>query len=369
MRWLFILLTLGACESRYGTYFTIDGEGNEIHFDHVRLYFGSSTDGTAIGKPSGATTGKVYLQQFDPSDEFDVPKVGDGSHATQTTYWLPYAHENMSLAYVAAVAFDADKPVGIGEVIGFKLEPDVVDTYDVELQPATFGVDLWGSDPGCLAWTRQRDGTFTTVAVLPANDSDCDGIVASADCNDLCPPDTRSCSPDLSVCGTADTCGLACAKQNSCTITVCMPDTACSSTCALTAATLDARLGCAIDHTVNHIQINVDVMQDQPCANQFVFTPYGRPCINPRIEWADPRLDDWKFQISANGTTDCQLQMESASNAPFVGDHHVIVSFDPLPGQSSRWSAIVGVQPGITQCTTEGYQVVNPEAGAPYECP
>src|SRR5512143_2120313 len=136
MRWVFVLLAVGACESRYGTYFTIDGDSNEIHFDRVQLYFGTSTDRTEIGKPSGATTGAVYQRDADPSDRFDVPRNADGSHATEATYWLPYSEHDQDLDYVAAVALDEnDRPVGIGEVVDFEVEPDVVDKYDIELQP------------------------------------------------------------------------------------------------------------------------------------------------------------------------------------------------------------------------------------------
>lgn len=373
MRWVIVLVALGACESRYGTYFTIDGDSTEIHFDHVRLYFGSATHSSQIGKPSGATTGPVYERQFDASDEFDVPALADGSHATQSTYWLPYTPDNLSLAYVAAVAYDGghDKPVGIGEVIGFKLESDVVDKYDIELQNPVFGVDLWGAAPGCVAWTRQRDGQFTTIAVLPPDDSDCDGLASTLDCNDLCPPDSPTCSQSVDVCGTAGMCGLACAKQNVCTITTCLPDLACGLDCASFPATPAGRLACTIDHTTNHIQINVDTLNGQPCTQQFLFSPYGRACTNPRIEWVDPRfLDDWKFKISAtNGGSACQLQMESASNALFDGDHHMIVSFDPIGGAMSRWSAVVGVQPVNPQCTSTGFQLVTPEAGMAYDCP
>jgi hypothetical protein len=61
--------------------------------------------------------------------------------------------------------------------------------------------------------------------------------------------------------------------------------------------------------------------------------------------------------------------MDSSLATAFQGDHHLIVSFDPIAPATSRWSAVIGVQPSTNAtCTTAGYHMSDPQPGTPYDC-
>jgi hypothetical protein len=201
------------------------------------------------------------------------------------------------------------------------------------------------------------------------DDLDCDGLVAGADCNDMCPTGSMTCNPDAGVCGSPTVCGLGCAKQGFCAIATCINPMACSDTCAAK-PTFDEQMKCALP--AGHIEIKVDMMLARPCVGAVYFSPYGHECANPRIEWTEPFNDGWQFTVGPAGTGMCRLALDTTlSSALFAGDHHMIISFDPLPGTLSRWSAVVGVIDGPQGCTTDpgGFKVVDPSLGTGYFCP
>lgn len=353
MRW-WLVLVLAGCESRYGAYINVDGDGNQIRFDHVQLYFGTKTSRTDIGKPSGPAMGTVFDRQFDPSDQFDVPPNSDSSKATESSFWLPPTPENEGIAYVAAVASNDQHPVGIGELLDFSIEDGVVFKYDIELQPYTLAEE-WGTDPSCLAWARERDDGFSTIAVVHPDDEDCDGRIATADCNDLCPTGSTGCM-NRGVCsgGANNTCGLGCAMgTDSCTPEVCTPMATCSALCAA-AGIADKRLECMLDRTPDHLEITVDTMgaPGPLCQDQFAFAPYAALCKNPIIEWVDPRvLGDYKLTISESSGK-CVVHLATATSAAFVGQHHILVSIDPPNGSGPRPTFILGVSPRAPMCSS-----------------
>jgi hypothetical protein len=372
-----LLVVLCACESRNGVYFNVDGDGNGIKFDRVQLYFGKNGQTTDIGRPSGATMGKAYEHDIDASDSFTVEPNADGSLASETTYWLPINDHNAKLDYVAAIVYDStsttrDKPVGVGELSGFKLEDGIVNKYDIELEKADVGVDVWGSNQSCFAWTRFREGQFSTIAVLSPDDLDCDGVVAGTDCNDLCPIGSTLCSPDLSVCGTDMTCGLGCARTgDACQIQTCLPDIACSADCVLKGPSLDTRMDCAAKNIAPHLTVNVNMTSGTPCARVFTVPIYNRSCAGVVELWEQNFFDGWSIEVkpSANDPNHCEVSMNHLNpTASFSGDHHVLVAFPPISPSQSQWSVMLGVRPGTTPCGIEGY-TIDQLIGMPNDCP
>jgi hypothetical protein len=372
-----LVLALCACESRYGSYFNIDGDANEIRFDHVRLFWGNDPQTRAFGTPSGAHAGTVYTREHDASDDYDVEHNADGSLATQTTYYLPVSEENRQLGYVGAVVYDrstSDRPIGVGEWRDFSLEAGVVAKYDIELQKAPANVidklELWGNDPGCFAWQHERDGQFSTIAVLSPDDADCDGLVTSADCNDTCPTGAMTCNPDAGFCSSGTTCGLGCAKGGMCAISTCGPPTACSDTCAKHLA-FDQRMKCASDATPDHLQIDVFMNGGTPCARSFLVMPYQLPCVHPKAEWIEQLNDNWSFSVAPGSNADVLITMDALSTTQsFSNDHHLLISCDPKAGELARWSFFIGVQPGTSNCgPLPNYMLRDSALGSAFFCP
>lgn len=354
-----LALALTACEARYGTYFNIDGDANQIKFDHVELFFGTHTDRSTMGTPEGVAIGKVFDRSFTTSDRIDL------SLGTETEYWLPVNDENKTLGYVGAVASKQGQIVGVGELIDFKLEADVVNKYDIELQPKPLGIvdrlDVWGGDPGCFAWRRDRGG-LSTIGVMSPTDNDCDGLDPSVDCNDLCPIGATQCDPDLAICGVPQACGVGCNAGATCAIEQCLPGELCTKPCADKSG-LDDRMNCFADKIgADHLSIHLDMdTAGHACRNMAVFqVPSGAPCMSPKVLWWDRRKDDYMFAVSAGAnSTSCVVSWTSPSNAKFVGDHHVLISLAGALG-GPRFSMVIGIEPGqIAQCGTvaEGYSV------------
>jgi hypothetical protein len=380
------LLALCACESRYGAYFNVDGDGNEIRFNHVELFFGKNGKSPAsIGNPSGPSMGKAFERDLDVegNDAWDVEPNPDGSLATETVYYLPINEHDLELGYVGAVVFDktrSDKPIGVGEVLGIQLEDGVVNKYEIELQKADFGVDLWGtgpSGPGCFAWTRQRD-QINTVAVLSPNDADCDGIVANADCNDLCPTGSTTCAANESVCGTPSVCGLGCATDLVCTIQTCLPDLACDPMCVTRypIPTLDNRLECVSDLPDPHLTVNLHLSSGKPCARELELSFYNRPCTGAHVIWRQTKYNDgWTINVtpSPNDPGLCHVDLVNANTASsFAGDHHVLVAFPPMSNSMSEWTVLLGVRdaPATSGCTSGVFDIEQtPMPTTPNDCP
>src|SRR5258706_13061476 len=71
MRWALALLVLGACSSRYGAYFVIEGDQE---FDQLELYFGADSGSDKFATPAlGPQSGRVFERQYDASDVVAVP--------------------------------------------------------------------------------------------------------------------------------------------------------------------------------------------------------------------------------------------------------------------------------------------------------
>jgi hypothetical protein len=379
------LLALGACESRYGSYFNIDGDANEIRFDKVQLYWGNDPHQRPIGTPTGTVMGTVYTREFDAaSDEYAVPHNADGSLATETTYWLPVTEDNRQLGYVAAVVYDSampGKPVGVGEWQDFSLEDNIVAKFDIELQKPPLNVvdklELWGNAPGCFAWETPREGQLSTIAVVLPDDADCDGHVAMADCNDVCPPNTPTCDQMLAVCATAaQQCALSCNKSSptSCTPEVCLPAEICGTSCAGFPSTLEDRMRCYSTHAPagtafshSEIELHKDT-EGKLCTDTVRWSPFGRPCKNPIIEWYDTSLDDYQYQVTERSDGQCELKLRSETNAAFFGDHHLLISIDPMVSGAPRWSFVIGLNGLDSQGCTPPFDQLNETQGGPFDC-
>lgn len=366
-------LVLTACEARYGTYFTIDGDGNQIQFDRVELYFGTKTDRSALATPAGIANGSVFERNFDASDRFDVPKKRNGGYATESEYYLPSVAANKGLGYVAVTVYRDAELVGVGELLGFKVETDAVDRYDIELEPKPLlGLSVWGEPPGCFAWTRDRGG-LSTIGVMSPNDFDCDGIAPTIDCNDFCPAGATQCDPNAAICGDTSACGVGCTAGGGCEIAQCLPTDVCGDACQQKGIRIEERMNCYADLPGNdHLELQLPMSPMQrPCTNALELdVPGGHFCTEPKILWFDKRKDDYKFDIepSATNPSACLLSWMSPSNAIFAGEHHVLISFAGVLGRP-RWSIMIGVAPGaFVQCATGG-NVFGTSGSSPlYEC-
>lgn len=381
-------LTLCACESRYGTYIKLDGDPNELRFDHVELFWGNDPMTRAFGTPSGTKTGTVYTREYDmPSDEYDLPHNADGSLPTESTYWLPVTEDNRQLGYVGALVFDKNQNrslVGVGELQDFSVEDGIVAKFDIELEkpPLLGGLDVWGMAPGCFSWTKPRNGALapTTISVVLPDDADCDGHVANVDCNDTCPPGAPLCNQMDSVCApTTTSCALACQKsgQTACNPSVCLPPQACEQQCALAPPTIDSRMGCYIDPITGFAQHHLDlyIHKDanlQLCTDTMQFSPYQRPCKNPIIEWFDSSLDKWTYKITERSDGQCEIKMIKPTDSSFVGDHHILISIDPMTTTGARWTFLLGINNvDNTNCDPKfetGTQRGELQ-GEPFDCP
>lgn len=353
-----LVVALTACEARYGTYFNIDGDSQQIAFDHVELFFGTATNRSSLGTPEGVAMGKVYDRSFTASDRFDV------TLGTETEYYLPVSADNQALGYVGAVASKQGQIVGVGELIDFKLEAGIVNKYDIELSPKPAGIierlDVWGGDPGCFAWRRDRGG-LSTIGVMSPDDADCDGLAPAVDCNDFCPTGAQQCEPDLAICGVPNACGAGCNAGGTCAIEQCLPGELCADPCTKK-TTLEERMKCYADLAgTEHMSLQLVMSSTgQPCRNTLVFdVPNGGMCNAPKLLWFDKRKDDYTFTIgpAPNDPQGCVLSWISPTAGTFTGDHHLLISLAGPLG-APRTSFVIGVEPGqIAQCSTvmEGY--------------
>lgn len=383
-----LALAVCACESRYGTYITIDGDSNELRFDHVELFWGNNPMTRPFGTPSGTKTGTVYTREFDmPSDEYDVPHNADGSLASESTYWLPVTEDNRQLGYVGALVFDKaqqDKLIGVGELQDFSVEDGIVAKFDIELdKPPLLGLDVWGTSPGCFSWTKQREGdnalSPSTISVVLPDDADCDGRVANLDCNDACPPGSL-CDQMESVCPpTTTTCALACQKANpgACNPSVCLPPDACEHQCAQLPATIGSRMSCYTDPIAGYAQHHLDLYvhkdaQGQLCTDTMQFSPYQRPCKNPIIEWFDSSIDKWTYTIRGRSDGQCEIKMIKPTDSSFAGDHHILISVESTTAGAPRWSFLLGINNVDSASCDVKYETGTERGqlqGEPFDCP
>jgi len=357
------LLLVAGCETRYGAYLKLAGDRD---FDAVELYFGHAIDSSGPGSGMqfasprlGAQTGLVFDRKFVSFDRFEIAR--DNS----TTYYLPPDDENAKLgAYVAVVVLDGDQPVAIGEYFNFAVPSDAVHEYELALVPYDpVMVDRWGSAPGCIAWKRDRsDPAQDVVAVVQADNRDCDDLVAASDCNDLCTAGSPQCDLLPSLC--SDPCAVGCNLGGLCRATLCLPRSACESTCAAITQ-LEDKLRCALLVPTTHVEIYVDQLNGQMCSHmyQFMLPPNNgntTPCLDPKLEVNDvPAASGFTYSIAADPTMPggCVITSMQASNVAFAEAHHFVVSFAAPDSVSPRRSVIVGIQPGNTICEMKGYRV------------
>lgn len=365
MRWL-ALLVLGACTSQYGAIFVIDGDQS---FDQLELYFAKASGVDQFATPVfGTQTGTVFHRQFDASDIVLL----DGAQK-HYRYFVPANEKNAELGdYVAVVARQQISdgkvlPVAIGERFAFAIPSDAIHEYDVPLVGFPQLVDLW-ADPGCLAWKHSRTSTADeTVAVVHADDHDCDNLEVANDCNDLCTQGgTAAC--DLNEgCSDAATCATGCFRNNVCEPTMCLPTLACEPLCS-GALTVAEKITCAITMEAQHIDIAIDYVQGRLCAPQVRFE-LGVPCTMPVIEAVMPADAFDQFSITAEVSTgECVLSILAPIGA-VAPEYHLLISV-ASPVLGPRNTVIVGVHPKpngtATVCPMPGYNLsMN---GQVYDC-
>lgn len=362
-----LILCVAACESRYGTYLEIDGEAGGMTFDRVELYFGLPHGDTVPSTPSfgSQVPGRLYKRLFTASDLVDAEAAG-----STVRFYVPPSEENQGLgAYVLAVAYAGDVPVGIGELADFIIETgSVVRTYDLALEPYDAAlVEQWGAGdgPGCVRWTRvdAATGEKTTVAVVRRGDNDCDGLEAEvADCDDLsfCGADGEGCTGTR--CVDRETCGLGVCVSGDAGVT-CQVDTCLvSSVCGACADVPDAELlTCALERAPDHTQITIPTSlgPDDPQAltrlcgtsveYQFAL-PGGFPCKEPQILAPKDGItpDGFKYTFIDGGAV-CFLKIAAlSSNTGYLYDdaaHHVVLSVLRGDLPELRSTLLLGIQP------------------------
>jgi hypothetical protein len=375
-RGLVALVLLAGCgESHYGAYFVIKGDA---HFDQVELYFGSKIDSSGPGSGDrfasptfGAQQGLVYDRTFEASD---VAAVGA---TTETTYYLPPTDENQQLGdYVAAVALQGDKPVGMAEYFGFDVPTGEVHEFRLDLTAWNAQeMERWGSSPGCVVWKHPRD-QGNLVAVVHKDDRDCDEMMRDADCNDLCNAQVPACAADQTFCSMTGYCALGCTIGGLCGARMCLPASACASGCA-TQPTLQQRLDCGTGTAADHIEIYADRTDTKVICNpRFSFDP-GVPCTDPKIEAKtfSTANTSYTYVVAPDSSSpgSCVLYMMAGTNTAF-GDteqHHLMISFAPA-ALGPRPTVVVGVQasqnPLGCNIATTGYAVTYP-TNRLYNCP
>jgi len=359
------LLALVACESRYGAYLELE---SDVELDSVELYFGTPIDSSApntfASPKTGAQSGLVFGRQFSMFDRYDVAPT----HTT--TSYVPPDDANRDLgAYVVVVASRGQQAIGIAEYFGFEVPSDELHEYRLTLEPYDGGVERWGRDPGCIAWKRDRgDPAKQVVAVVEADNRDCDESVVADDCNDLCSVGCCTCDVATTLC-TAP-CAIGCTTSGSCAPTMCLPTGTCGATC-LPLSTMEARYRCAIENTSAALTIQVDTYGDQMCSHQYQFdlAPEGNspvPCVDPKIEYSQ-FATGFTYAIAADPTRPggCVIMSMQSSGVPFTATDRMIVSV-AAGGGLPRKSVIIAITPGNTPCMMMGYRVI--AGGTTYGC-
>lgn len=328
-------LLCGCGPDHFGTYFIADGRPAAIDFDRAEFFFGSKIDGD-FASLTGARSGDVYRRMFVDNDEA-VPATD-----RRSSYYLPTDGATNVGSYVLVLARNSsDAVVGVAEASGFSLATsnEVIEVH-LPLEPPD-NVETWGASPSCVAWA-QRGGQATT-AVVRDDDRDCDGALATNDCNDLayCAAGDPSCSTAPTLC--LATCSLGCRANNACEASVCLPAAACptNGTCGA-ASSVAERLACIADQSA-HIKVAV-MDTGRPCVDSFVVPlPSGSRCGNPIIEYAEPLPDGYTFEVT-DGATSCGISIKKPSSAAsFSGIHHLLISIDAPSGVGPRPTLFLGI--------------------------
>jgi hypothetical protein len=337
-----LLVVLGACESRFGAYLTVQGA---VELDEVELYFGAAVDtpvlpGNAFASPTfGPQMGTIFDRTYDASDVVMMRAT------TQTTFYLPPDERNQKLgAYVAAVAIAGGKPVGIAEYFDFKIPSDAVHEYILELAPwDPSRMERWGDRPGCVTWKHDRKDRDPIVAVVHDDDRDCDALASAMDCSDVCHAQSPACSVDRMFCGVTGTCALGCTRSGICAPSLCLPPTACTSLCSGQPSIID-RVACGAANTNDHIEIYVErTDQKLMCVNQFQFKP-GVPCTAPIVEATDevqPGVT-WSVAQTSGDPASCTLMISPPGSLLENVLQHALISVAPMT-VGPRVTFVVGV--------------------------
>ncbi len=313
-----MLLCLAACESKYGAYLTVEAQAG-TSFDRVQFYFGKYAGDSVpwIPRTQDVERGRQMLMKRLPADNEDAVAVPAGS--ARATYYVPSGPVSEHVGqYVLAIAYQGDTPVGAAELFDVAVPDTQVFEYTMTLEP--FGaVERWGSpDLDCVMWTRSRDGTLSTVAVVRGGDHDCDASASEADCDDMtyCPPD------ELATCGAAvnqcvtETCELGVcmpiagtggnAPTTACVATTCLDKRWCES-CSVDGFTPDLEnfFECASGLAIDHHEIAIPVKEDgNLCANPYViYAHFGFGCRDPKVVYPPPAEPD-QVQVHVEAATD-----------------------------------------------------------------
>lgn len=349
-----LALALTACADHAGAYLEV--HGGSITFDHVEFYFGTQI-GTTFGTPTQEhVTGKVYARQLADSDLSVAVKGGSGS---ELTYYVPAANTGLG-QYVMVIASRGGTPVGIGEAADFVVPSDGYSIIDITLDSYN-NVETWrdqanAASPACVAWDRSHGEE--PIAFVPSDDHDCDGELASRDCDDaaFCPPGDMTCQPPRELC-TGNTCAYGCKIDGNCVPRVCVPSFTCTNTSCLTAATLVDKFTClAMASGADHPQYYVGGAAGNPCDGNTVEIklPNNRQCTHPYLEFAEMG-GGWTFDVAdkGTGTSTCVITIHTGtSGMPFGPDRHVLVSLDPMNSQDPRPTIFIGISALSGGCDT-----------------
>jgi hypothetical protein len=345
---LAVLLALGlaACADHSGAYLEV--HGGSITFDHVEFYFGTHI-GTEFGTPTQAhVTGLAFARQLADSDLAVAPKNGPSK---EVTYYVPAANTDLG-EYVMVIASLNNVPVGIGDAANFKVPTSGYSIVDITLEPYDTSVEAWQN--GCIAWDRKHGEQ--PVAFVETDDHDCDGEVASRDCDDtaFCPPGDMSCQPPRELC-TDNTCAYGCKINGNCVARVCVPSFTCTNAACLSSATLVDKFMClAMASGADHPQYYVGGAAGNPCDGNTVDVklPNNRDCAHPYLEFAEMG-GGWTFSVADKGNGICTITVHgSTSGMPFGPDRHLLVSLDPMNSQDPRPTIFLGITSLSGGCTT-----------------
>lgn len=371
-----LLVLAAACDTQYGAYFVIQ---SDVEIDRVELYFGTQVDSSGSGSGDqfatptfGQQSGLVFGRTFDASD------IAMTAPVLETTYYVPPTDTSHDLgAYVAAVAFKGDKPVGIAEYFDFAVPTDEVHKYTLKLVPwEQQQVERWGGAPGCLVWKRTRADRDDIVAVVRADDRDCDAMARDVDCNDLCSGTSPACASGF--CNVSGTCALGCTRSGLCAATMCLPELTCSDSECAQASTVAEKLLCGLNKVPAHLELVVDrngALGGMPlCATALMFRPEGLfPCKDPNIE---VMTGDFKAMFtptveqSPMDPSSCVLKLNGpATTIGSTDQHHALISVASANGVGPRVTFIIGLAwSSSDQCIFEGYRAEGTASGNIFDC-
>ena len=366
-----MLAWLAACESRYGAYLTVKGD---IRFDEVELYFGIGIDssgpgsGSAFATPRGPQTGLIFDRKFDASDIVTLDAT------TETTFYMPPDEKNSQLGpYVVAVALAGGQPVGIAEYFDFAVPSDAVHQYILPLtawNPLT--MERWGERPGCVMWRQARDRD-QVVAVVRADDRDCDALPRDMDCSDLCSAQSPACAAGMTFCNVSSFCALGCSLMGLCAPAMCLPDATCADPACAQLSGLDQRLACGRDKTTEHLELLLDRGSIGGnlglCDVAYSFSP-GLPCNQPMFVSLTPGFEtkfNPKIYTTNSVPTECTLELTGPSTTIAIDEtHHALISLAPQ-NVGPRVTFILGIKwSGRDQCLGGGFEAV--PGGRVFDC-